>query len=112
MKLPTREELDNIDARVVFSSSAGVALAIIGLLLILQPELQKLYPTLDPLIENDNCQARGFIASIILFTSSLLLFGAFLEVFRVRNPLICKLIRKLVEEQKWNAKLPSFCKKI
>jgi hypothetical protein len=99
-----------------------VALSIIGLLLILQPmfEPDRLIPSdnvtavdsiIDPLIPSDNVTAV-IVATIILFTSALLLCSAWLEVNRVRIPIICKLITELDQQHKWNAKLPSICNKL
>ena len=105
----TRFELDAIDARGYFNSSTGVALSIIGVVLILQDQFH-IEDYIKPLLSSEQFIARTFIGGLIIFVAGTLLVSAWLEFKEVRNPLVCRLLKEnKVEEhppdcEKYNQK--------
>jgi hypothetical protein len=83
----TRLELDSIDSHVTFNSSTGVALMIIGSLLILQPY----FNLTGTLISNDGIWHRAIAFSLAFVCGFLFIISAYFEAVKVRIPLICNL---------------------
>jgi hypothetical protein len=95
----TKSELDSIDARITFNSSTGVALMIISLLVIFQPNLH----ISNPLIKDDDDLKRGIVAFLTILSGILFVTSQYTEVTKVRIPLICKLLKE------HNIELPKKC---
>jgi hypothetical protein len=88
-----RFELDAIDARVVFNSSTGIGLLIIASFFILQPLLM-IESYLKPLIPSNLSVPRTIISILIILISVILILSSYLEVQKVRIPLVCQLLKE------------------
>jgi hypothetical protein len=99
-------EFDNIDARITFSRSTGLGLALISLMLILwQPYFSPL-----PIFLN-NIFIRFLISFLIYWSGILLIIGATYDTINVQYYIICKFLKEK-EEEIGKIKRDSLCKDI